>query len=74
MPETEAELMLYTSVAQYVNRGSPSQADREVRIKRLVEFLTDSESHIPTKYVVWWVLIAFALGTQWRVFLAAFHA
>jgi hypothetical protein len=27
---------------------------------------------IPAKYVAWWLLIAFLLGTQWRVVLASF--
>lgn len=70
---TPAELTLSSCVAQYINQGNPSQADREARADHLVKFLAKPGDYIPTKYVVWWVLVAFLLGTQWRVFLAAFH-
>lgn len=65
---------LSSSVAQYVNGGNPSQVEREARAERLAKFLTQPNSHVPTKYVVLWVVLAFLLGTQWRVFLAAFHS
>ena len=29
---------------------------------------------VPVRYVVWWLLIAFLLGTQWRMLLASFVA
>jgi hypothetical protein len=32
--------------------------------------VTKSPSTVPIRYVVWWLLIAFLLGTQWRVLLA----
>jgi hypothetical protein len=72
-PSTPAELRLSSRVAQYINQGNPSQADREARADRLAKFLTQPGDYIPTKYVAWWLLVAFLLGTQWRVFLAAFH-
>jgi hypothetical protein len=72
-PSTPAELKLSSCVTQYINQGNPSQADREARAGRLEKFLTRPGDYIPTKYVVWWLLVAFLLGTQWRVFLAAFH-
>lgn len=71
--DTPEELRLSSYVAQYVNGGNPSQAEREARADRLVKFLTKSGEYIPTKYVLWWLVIAFLLGTQWRVFLTAFH-
>ena len=73
MLKTDEDVKLLSCVARYVNEGNPSQAVRELRAERLVKFLTDPGSHIPVKYVAWWLAIAFVLGTQWRVFLASFH-
>lgn len=53
---------LSTCVAQYVNQGNPSQEVRDARAERLAKFLTDPGSHIPAKYVVWWLVIAFVVG------------
>ena len=60
--ETPAELTLSSCVAQYVSQGNPSQAEREARAERLVRFLTHRREYTPTKYVFWWLLIAFVLG------------
>jgi hypothetical protein len=57
-----------------MTRGNPSQAEREARIERLAKFLTEPASSVSTKYVVLWLVLAFLLGTQWRVFFAAFHS
>lgn len=73
MTNTPQEQRLYICVAEYVNQGNPSQAERDARADRLAKFLTQPRDYVPTKYVVWWLVIAFILGTQWRVFLAAFH-
>jgi hypothetical protein len=67
---TPAELRLSSCIAQYINQGNPSQVARDARADRLAKFLTQPADYIPTKYVVWWLLIAFLLGTQWRVILA----
>ena len=72
-PISAAELQLTSRVAQYVNEGNPSQAVREARTDRLERFLAKPGDYIPTKYVAWWLIVAFLLGTQWRVFLSAFH-
>lgn len=73
MSRTDTPEEVTLAIAQYVNQGNPSQAEREARAERLTKFLTDHGSYIPTKYVIWWLVIAFLLGTQWRVFLASFH-
>jgi hypothetical protein len=64
---------LTEQIADYVNRGGPSQAVRELRAERLVQFLTDRGSHVPSKFVLWWLVIAFLLGANWRLFLASFR-
>jgi hypothetical protein len=53
---------LSACVAQYVNQGNPSQEVRDARADRLAKFLTNPGSHIPAKYVIWWLAAAFLLG------------
>jgi hypothetical protein len=66
MPEipTPAELKISSCIAQYVNKGNPTPAEREARAERLAKFLADPDSHlhVPARYVFWWLVIAFLLG------------